>query len=59
MNIESVLKEKEQLVARVRKLDAFIEAAQEICTHDWMDSGRDSHHSWQKCKKCTLEEEKC
>lgn len=48
--------ERDMLIERLRAVNRAIDALRYLCEHDWSDAGHDSHHSYQKCKVCGLEE---
>lgn len=48
--------EKATLQKRLKALDGAIEAVREICTHEWMGCGHDSHHNYVECVHCGKEE---
>jgi len=51
-SLEYLIKEKETLVERVRKLDEAIKVLKEMCEHDMKYYGNDSHHEYYECTKC-------
>lgn len=47
---------KEKLEKELEKVDAAIEALQEVCDHDMVYDGHDSHHNYHKCSICNYTE---
>jgi hypothetical protein len=49
---EKIVKLREQ----DKRLQDGIVALQNICEHEYESSGRDSHHSYEKCIYCGIEQ---
>lgn len=52
IDIQSLAKLRDEAGAKSRELYAELRKAQEVCSHTWVDDGRDSHYDWRKCTKC-------
>jgi len=57
--VQRAMHERIALCEQIRKLDAFVEAAQNICHHNMVDNGHDSHYNHMICTKCGYEDLKC
>jgi hypothetical protein len=43
--------------AEVKKRRDAIRALQEVCDHDFVPDGHDSHHEYKRCTRCGLEKQ--
>jgi len=50
--VEDLEQKRVDLNQQVIKIEKAIKALQEICEHEFEPDGRDSHHSYEKCKYC-------
>ena len=47
---------KSELNDQLKKNRDAISALQAVCEHEFVSAGHDSHHSYEKCKYCGLEQ---
>jgi len=47
---------KAELRDQLKKNGDAISALQAVCEHEFVADGRDSHHSYEKCKYCGIEQ---
>lgn len=60
LDINELSKKRDKLLKEADKLDRAIKALQDVCEHDWVDDGHDSHHNYGKCKICgRVEQDVC
>lgn len=50
--IKTLAAEMALLKTRIEKLRAAILAIQEVCEHDYAETGHDSHYRHYECTKC-------
>ena len=50
--MDSLFEKREVLYKEVKKIDQAISTLQEICEHDYIGDGHDSHRDHFKCKIC-------
>ena len=57
--IQDAFNKRKKLLEQAMKYDVFIEAAQDVCEHDMVYNGHDSHYNHEICSKCGWEDLKC
>ena len=50
--IQDVLKQEEELKEKLNKVRKVIDAYRDLCDHNWVPDGHDSHHDFVKCNIC-------
>ncbi len=50
--MDPLFQKRKELNAESLKIDNAIKALQDICDHDYVSDGHDSHKSHYKCKMC-------
>ena len=50
--IKKLVKERAKLTNRIQKIATAIKALQDICEHDYVEDGHDSHKDHYICKIC-------
>ena len=50
--IKDLMKVRDNLMDKVHKIDAVVDAYRAICDHNFVDAFHDSHYSYVKCTIC-------
>lgn len=53
---DELLGEKSRLELRLEAVKQGLRVLRELCEHDFVENGHDSHHRFMKCKVCGKEE---
>ncbi len=57
LDIQSLLAEEKATEQRLKEVRNAIAILQRLCDHDFEPAGHDSHHDYQRCKRCGHEEQ--
>jgi len=55
-SVEPLHEERKKLHEKLAKVNKAIKALQDLCDHDFVEDGHDSHKTHYKCSICSKEE---